>query len=346
MDELTEALQRAQTNDAIGDAIVQAANRHIGLSAFYMLRLSGPVISPADAFAVNGRAPVLRAREDVVETLALFGRELESFGSLTKLKSFDIAARYPPDALRRTEILNAFWIPLRVQRQMIGILRTSQEPVGFIDVCRAHHEPAFTARDLATFETIRSIASRTLFTEGATRGSNRLEDALAVLSTATTEPWLLFDSGGQLLWLNDEARARLSVAAARIGSRVVLCHSDPIGRLRAWVRAGARTREMAVPGEHFVARRFEFASGRPLFLIGLAAPPPAKELRAARLARRHALTRRQSEVLIQLATGKANKTIAAILGCAESTVELHVTALLSRLDCENRAELVARFWTS
>jgi DNA-binding CsgD family transcriptional regulator len=70
---------------------------------------------------------------------------------------------------------------------------------------------------------------------------------------------------------------------------------------------------------------------------------PAPRVAAAR-ARWH-LTARQSEVLLQLARGQSNRAIAAALSCAESTVELHVTALLEKSLCESRAQLVARLWS-
>lgn len=57
------------------------------------------------------------------------------------------------------------------------------------------------------------------------------------------------------------------------------------------------------------------------------------------------LTRRQAEVLSHLAVGRPNKTISDLLGCSLGTVELHVTAVLQKAGAENRAELVARFWT-
>lgn len=57
------------------------------------------------------------------------------------------------------------------------------------------------------------------------------------------------------------------------------------------------------------------------------------------------LTPRQSETLQHLVTGDSNAVIAAKLGCALRTAELHVTALLRKSGCDSRAELIARFWT-
>ncbi len=56
------------------------------------------------------------------------------------------------------------------------------------------------------------------------------------------------------------------------------------------------------------------------------------------------LSRRQIEVLRLLAQGQANKEIAQALGCAENTVELHVTQLLRKAEVPSRARLIARFW--
>jgi DNA-binding NarL/FixJ family response regulator len=47
-----------------------------------------------------------------------------------------------------------------------------------------------------------------------------------------------------------------------------------------------------------------------------------------------------------LVCGAANKTIAQQLGCAESTVEFHVTALLKKARVARRSELIAKFWTA
>jgi DNA-binding NarL/FixJ family response regulator len=73
-----------------------------------------------------------------------------------------------------------------------------------------------------------------------------------------------------------------------------------------------------------------------------------EQVRADRLevaSRRFELTPKQAEVLGLLVHGLTNRSIATALGCAESTVELHVTALLRKTHCNGRAALVARYWT-
>jgi DNA-binding NarL/FixJ family response regulator len=45
-----------------------------------------------------------------------------------------------------------------------------------------------------------------------------------------------------------------------------------------------------------------------------------------------------------VARGSSNKGIAVVLGCAESSVEAHVTALLARTGCTGRSALAARVW--
>jgi DNA-binding NarL/FixJ family response regulator len=50
-------------------------------------------------------------------------------------------------------------------------------------------------------------------------------------------------------------------------------------------------------------------------------------------------------VLELLAHGSGNKDIAALLGCAEVTVEFHVTALLKKAGAVGRAGMIARFWS-
>jgi DNA-binding NarL/FixJ family response regulator len=369
LDPLANALCQAETTDDIGGAVADAVQRRIGMSAFSMLSCFGPVIAPTDLFALNSRVAPSRVQATIPDVLPLIERELEPFASaLQPQKSYDIADRFPQDVVRRSEVFNTVWRPFAVERQLVGYLATPQDLLGFICVARSSREPAFTPSDLRAFENVRSTVEQAL-TAARRIGTNDLEDALAVLSKATLEPWFLFDASGHLHWVTDEGRLRLSLDAVRIGSSIALRHSAVLERLRAWVRRQARARDgssvrappqppAARSGEQFVAREFEVSRGRRFFLVGFSgatqrarpdsgeADPAEAELRAGRLARRYSLTPRQARVLAQLAWGKSNKTIAATLGCAEVTVEVHVTAILSKLGCANRAEAVARFWTS
>jgi DNA-binding NarL/FixJ family response regulator len=52
-----------------------------------------------------------------------------------------------------------------------------------------------------------------------------------------------------------------------------------------------------------------------------------------------ALSPREHEVLVELATGSSNAAIASTLFISEATVKAHVTHLLVKLGCGNRVEL-------
>jgi DNA-binding CsgD family transcriptional regulator len=73
--------------------------------------------------------------------------------------------------------------------------------------------------------------------------------------------------------------------------------------------------------------------------------PRDSEPRARAAALRWELTPRQTEVLLHLAQGATNARIAAELGCAEATVEIHVSRILDKAEVGNRAELIAAIWS-
>ncbi len=88
------------------------------------------------------------------------------------------------------------------------------------------------------------------------------------------------------------------------------------------------------------------------YLLEIARPHPADSRRMASaekpaeandLTGKHAdavtdLTRRQLQVLALLAKGKPNKTIANVLGIAEGTVKIHLTAIFKALRVQNRSQ--------
>ena len=67
--------------------------------------------------------------------------------------------------------------------------------------------------------------------------------------------------------------------------------------------------------------------------------------RVADAAARFGFTPRQAQVVGLLALGRSNKAIGNELGCAEATVEIHVTALLGKSGCGSRLELMSRVWS-
>lgn len=88
------------------------------------------------------------------------------------------------------------------------------------------------------------------------------------------------------------------------------------------------------------------ANGLPEYALAIRRQPRnGIESRLGDACRRWGLTPRHRDVLSQLARGRPNKLISAELGCAEATVELHVTAILRRVGVQSRAELIAKFWT-
>jgi len=80
----------------------------------------------------------------------------------------------------------------------------------------------------------------------------------------------------------------------------------------------------------------------------LAVQRPVAREHATRLDQAATLWRlrpRGTRVLSRLVQGDANKSIAAKLGCAESTIELYVTKILRQAGVESRAALIAKFWS-
>jgi len=365
MSELAEALGAAQSTSAMGATLAEFASREIGLSSFSFLRQGGSVITPDDLFLLNSRESGRVARERVLGILPAIDRELEPFARFfaSPERSFDIAGRWPREVVLRSEVYNELWRRIGVEQQLVGPLGNSAVALGFCCVARSARERPFTEDDLATFEQLRLTTERSLLAT-ARLGAGKLEETLAVLAKAEPAAWFLFDPAGELLWLTDEAAARLARDVARVGGSYAIRDGEALGALRAWVRADARRHAdglpcrapptgLAAPGEAFTVRRFELRPGRSHVLVGFAAArhpaiPDDAEARAAGQAERageaRGLTPRQIEVLALVATGRSNKAVAGRLGCEEGTVEFHVTRLLAAFGCESRAQLIARLW--
>jgi DNA-binding CsgD family transcriptional regulator len=132
--------------------------------------------------------------------------------------------------------------------------------------------------------------------------------------------------------------AKGGVAATNALGRAALGRS-PEGVRRALVEA-------LQAGEK--SERFRVTSllgpGLPMHALLVEAGGPDASGLAAVAARRWGLTEREREVLVQIAHGRANKTISVELGCSDKTVELHVTRLLRKTEVDSRSALIAKMW--
>jgi DNA-binding CsgD family transcriptional regulator len=149
----------------------------------------------------------------------------------------------------------------------------------------------------------------------------------------------------------DLASAGLAVALEAIGAPSFIAdahgrvlHANDAGR-RLWEADPAGTGELlaAAPsgrtGEGVETAQLDCL---PAWLLVLRGQPA--DARLARVTRTWGLTPRQADVLRLVAQGHTNKTIAADLGCAEVTIELHVSAILRKAHVDRRAALTAAFW--
>ena len=239
-----------------------------------------------------------------------------------------------PEALRR--------LPLRrdeFESRLAGTTRLGEcmKPFGIYDlfqlrvlVCEGgvaqtwvgvYREEAFTPREVARVQAaMTALASRL-------RAARRLGH-LGLPASLTA---LLEHIAGEAYVVNAEDIVVLANAAGQT-------RLDADGAaLRARVALAARG---GVPGATSTPV-VESGIG-PMRLVVLASSGDV-DARACRSATtRYGLTPRESEVLRALLGGASNLSIAGHFECSERTVEVHVSRILRKTECANRAELVGR----
>ncbi|WP_036142532.1 response regulator [Luteibacter sp. 9135] len=173
----------------------------------------------------------------------------------------------------------------------------------------------------------------------ALRGGRALEAAShsameAVLAAGEPVDLVLLDltmpgamGFSSLLWLRGEH--------PDVPVLVVSSNDHPRNVRRAQQFGAAGFVSKSAPAEVLRAAVAEVMQGGTAF-VGARADRSDDDARlAARLAR---LTPAQFRVLMLMAEGLLNKQIAAELGLAENTVKIHVTAVLSKLECRSRTQ--------
>ncbi len=184
----------------------------------------------------------------------------------------------------------------------------------------------FTAREQQLLQELVHPLQRRLSLESRLREAKLLGSALEAALEALGQPAYITTAMGQVVHANSLGRARAEQSTRHL--------TEMVGRY---------TRGEAEPPD---------ASVRPLRVPGLATHylvvdqnvDARNGARVHQLAERWGLTVRETEVLEHIIQGATNKAISARLGCAERTVEVHVTHVLSKARAESRSALIAKFF--
>jgi DNA-binding CsgD family transcriptional regulator len=189
-------------------------------------------------------------------------------------------------------------------------------------------EEPFTEREQRLLQALTPALQRRLTMEARLRESGLMSTALEVAMEALGRAAWVVSSSGRVVHANAAGRIRLERGEPELmeqlkhGAQGVPC-SGPL-----------TLTPLRTPGlpSHYLAIDTGTAS--------------SAAARVHALSARWSLTARESEVLTHIVQGETNKSIAARLGCAERTVEVHVTHLLSKAQVESRSALIARFFQS
>ena len=183
----------------------------------------------------------------------------------------------------------------------------------------------FRPRQRRAFRLLLPALRRRLVLERAWKRSPMLEAALVAALEAIPSAAFLVATGPAVLHANSAGCAMLDA-----GRREVLDHLSHALRGRPGRFSLTKVRAHGVSECHLAVLRPERGD--------------EAAVRVAQAAARWQLTPKQAQVLAVVVDGYSNRAIAALLGIAEGTAELHVSAILQKAGVETRSALVARVW--
>jgi DNA-binding CsgD family transcriptional regulator len=176
----------------------------------------------------------------------------------------------------------------------------------------------FSAREHRRLDALVPALQRHLVVERRLRDAGLQRAGLVAALEALAAPAFVVRTNGSVAHANRNGRAAYD--------------RDPSLR-RALLRGappGFEATEVAVRGEPAARLLLQSAAHGEL------------EARVAESARAWRLTRRETGVLGLLVSGDSNGLIAVKLGCSVRTVELHVTKILRKAQCEGRSDVIRR----
>jgi DNA-binding CsgD family transcriptional regulator len=282
----------------------------------------------------------VEARASIVERL---GREVArrtDVHSIAEVLTRDLRDHLDANGVEIRLFVDEKDVPLRMRGAREGSLLTRTVAYGSqsIGTVRVWSEPESTGAILAVLDVMmpwvgvafgtaidRADASSALAT---TRGErDAIRDALA--SVLATHPHAVYvvDARGHVEPANGHASERLAADGKAVLERI----AEAVGT------GGASFEVHPVRHGDLVDRLVVIERARGALALGD---------RVQSAAAQWSLTKRQTEVVALLVRGLSNKEIANELGCAEVTVEKHVTESFRRAGVTGRTELAAKLWGS
>jgi DNA-binding CsgD family transcriptional regulator len=237
--------------------------------------------------------------------------------------------------------------PLGYGDELRAVLRADGKPWGQITLFRREGQPAFSAGDSAL------VAGLSAPLAGALRSHARLTDTEA--SPVPDRPGVLvFDAGGALQSVDDQARALLDELPRDRALPSDLGVDVPLWLVATVFRAGA-----VAYGRGDGIARARIRSRRGRWLVGHASclrPPggprtivvvlePASPAEVAPLVvAAYGLTEREQEIMALIARGANTSGIADTLRLSPHTVRDYVKAIFHKVEVGSRGELVAKLF--
>lgn len=301
----------------------------VPVAGLYNFKRSGQVLGPGlAAFSLmspdTARAHVgelLAARHLTYDPAFVAPRDRNRVETLDELV---VTRRAPADTGQKLGQLTRRRTGVVLREQIRVLIAEGPTLLGWVGAL-ADDPAAFGARERAILRRLVPLLARRLRVEERLAQAPLESATLAVALEAMSEPVFVVDAAGDPVLMNVAARALWASARVEV--------TDDIDDALAGARARFEVNSIVGPGlpQHWL-------------LVRRASHTEATA-RAAQASRHWGLTARQLQVLRLVAEGLTNASIAREINCAERTVELHVTHLLTKARAPNRASLVARYWT-
>jgi DNA-binding CsgD family transcriptional regulator len=195
--------------------------------------------------------------------------------------------------------------------------------LGWTGVMRS--EP-FGEREQRLLRELTPTLQRRLMVDTRLREAGMLNAALEATLEALGQPAYVVTAAGRVAYANSAGRAQVDLGHAHVAEAVTrYARGEPVGE------------ELSISPLRL--------TGTPSYYLALDRSACTRtSARVQTLGSNWKLTARETEVLGHLIHGESNKAIAVSLGCAERTVEVHVTRILAKAQVESRSALIAKFF--